>query len=337
MKVDVILDAGMPARQVEELGCLADSLGIQTLWGSCFASRRDPLLTMAGLTRSTTNIRLGYLPVSPYEVHPQRMADTLLTFNELCGGRANILVGGLGHSTARVTGLKPIRRLDTVRDCVSILKGISPDAPLQYEGDRYQLRDYCPEWATDTLPMVYVGATGPKMLRMTAAIADGTMMSDVPLSRIGEVMRHIDEGLADARRSRADFRVNNFFAWHIKKDRAVSLAEARQSLIWRGLLQEWHISTFLEAKECALVEANRAAFMKAFLRRDGVIEGVPERIVEALIDNLTFAGDESSIENAVAHLTEFERAGMTEVALKVHDQPAEAIRMIGERLVPALS
>jgi 5,10-methylenetetrahydromethanopterin reductase len=265
------------------------------------------------------------------------MADTLLTFNELCGGRANILVGGLGHSTARVTGLKPVRRLDTVRDCVSILKGISPDAPLQYEGDRYQLRDYCPEWATDTAPMVYVGATGPKMLRMTAAIADGTMMSDVPLSRIGEVMRHIDEGLADARRSRADFRVNNFFAWHIKKDRAASLAEARQSLIWRGLLQEWHISTFLEEKECALVEANRAAFMKAFLQRDGIIEGVPERIVEALIDNLTFAGDESSIENVVAHLTEFERAGMTEVALKVHDQPAEAIRMIGERLVPALS
>ncbi len=337
MKVDVILDAGMPARQVEELGCIADSLGIQTLWGSCFASRRDPLLTMAGLTRSTTNIRLGYLPVSPYEVHPQRMADTLLTFNELCGGRANILVGGLGHSTARVTGLKPVRRLDTVRDCVSILKGISPDAPLQYEGDRYQLRDYCPEWATDTAPMVYVGATGPKMLRMTAAIADGTMMSDVPLSRIGEVMRHIDEGLADARRSRADFRVNNFFAWHIKKDRAASLAEARQSLIWRRLLQEWHISTFLEEKECALVEANRAAFMKAFLQRDGIIEGVPERIVEALIDNLTFAGDESSIENVVAHLTEFERAGMTEVALKVHDQPAEAIRMIGERLVPALS
>jgi len=337
MKVDVILDAGMPARQVEELGCIADSFGIQTLWGSCFASRRDPLLTMAGLTRLTTNVRLGYLPVSPYEVHPQRMADTLLTFNELCGGRANILVGGLGHSTARVTGLQPVRRLDTVRDCVSILKGISPDAPLQYEGDRFQLRDYCPEWATDTPPMVYIGATGPKMLRMTAAIADGTMMSDVPLSRMGEVMRYIDEGLADVRRSRADFRVNNFFAWHIKKDRAASLAEARQSLIWRGLLQEWHISTFLEEKECALVEANRAAFMKAFLQRDGVIEGVPEHIVEALIENLTFAGDESSIEKTVAHLMEFERAGLMEVALKVHDQPAEAIRMIGERLVPALS
>ena len=51
MKIDVILDAGMPAQQVEELGQLADRYGINTLWGSCFASCRDPLLTMAGLTR----------------------------------------------------------------------------------------------------------------------------------------------------------------------------------------------------------------------------------------------------------------------------------------------
>ncbi len=336
MKVDVILDAGMPAAQVEELGQIAEGLGIQTLWGSCFASRRDPLLTMSSLTRTTRDVRLGYMPVSPYEIHPQRMADTLLTFNELSHGRANILVGGLGHSTTRVTGLQPSRRLDSVRDCVSILKGISPDVPLQYEGKRYRLIDYHPEWATAAPPRIYVGATGPKMLRMTAAIADGTMMSDVPLTRMAEVMGNIDLGLADGDRKRHEFRVSNFFAWHVKEDRAASLAEARQSLIWRGLLQDWHISTFLDEKDCALVEANRAAFTRAFLQRDGVIEGVPGHVVEALIENLTFAGGDSSIEKAAEHLRAFEQEGLTEVALKVHDQPAEAIRMIGERLVPAL-
>jgi alkanesulfonate monooxygenase SsuD/methylene tetrahydromethanopterin reductase-like flavin-dependent oxidoreductase (luciferase family) len=337
MRIDVILDAGMPAPQVDELGRLADGLGIQTLWGSCFASRRDPVLTMAALTRTTSRVRLGTMPVSPYEVHPQRMADTLLTFNELCNGRANILVGGLGHSTTRVTGLLPTRRLDSVRDCISILKGISPERPLQYTGERYQLTDYCPEWATETPPLIYVGATGPNMLRMSSSIADGVMMSDVPLTRMSEVMGNIDKGLADAGRSRKDFRINNFFAWHVKKDRAASMAEARQGLIWRGLLQEWHISTFLDAEQCALVEEHRGAFMNAFLQRSDRIEGVPEDIVDALVENLTFAGDESRIETAIGHLKAFESAGLTEVALKVHDEPADAIRMIGEHLVPALS
>ncbi len=337
MKIDVILDAGMPAQQVEELGQLADRYGINTLWGSCFASRRDPLLTMAGLTRSTARVRLGTMPVSPYEVHPQRIADTLLTFNELCNGRANILIGGLGHSTTRVTGLQPVRRLTAVRDCLSILKGISPDTPLNYTGEIYQLTDYCPDWATAPAPQIYVGATGPKMLRISAALADGVMMSDVPLSRMSEVTGYIDQGLADAGRSREEFRINNFFAWHIKENRAESTAEARQSLIWRGLLQEWHISTFLTEDECALVEANRPAFMRAFLQKSDRIEGVPEHIVDALVKNLTFAGDVGAIDTAIEHLKAFEEAGLGEVALKVHDKPDAAIRMLGEHVVPALS
>jgi alkanesulfonate monooxygenase SsuD/methylene tetrahydromethanopterin reductase-like flavin-dependent oxidoreductase (luciferase family) len=337
MKIDVILDAGMPAAQVEELGRLADQFGISTLWGSCFASRRDPLLSMVGLTRSTSRVRLGTMPVSPYEIHPLRIADSLLTFNELSNGRANILIGGLGHSTTRVTGLRPIRRLAAVRDCVSILKGISPDAPLNYTGELYQLTDYCPEWATATAPRIYVGATGPKMLGMSAAVADGVMMSDVPLSRMPEVTGYIDDGLRDAGRDRPAFRINNFFAWHIKANREESMGEARQGLIWRGLLQEWHISTFLDEKECSLVEANRPAFLNAFLQRSDRIEGVPESIVDALVQNLTFAGDVTAIETAIEHLQAFEQAGLDEVALKIHGNPEDAIRMIGERLVPALS
>ncbi len=337
MKIDVILDAGMPVEQVEELGQLADRYGIHTLWGSCFASRRDPWLTMAGLARSTARVRLGALPVSPYEVHPLRMADSLLTFNELSNGRGTILIGGLGHSTTRVTGLQPIRRLAAVRDCVSILKGISPAEPLNYTGELYQLTDYCPEWATAPAPLIYVGATGPKMLRLSASLADGVMMSDVPLSRMEEVMGHIDQGLHDGGRERPDFCVNNFFAWHIKDSLEESMAEARQGLIWRGLLQEWHISTFLDEAECALVEANRPAFLNAFLQRTDRIEGVPDHIVDALVENLTFAGDVATIDKAIEHLQAFEQAGLDEVALKVHGNPAAAITMIGERLVPVLS
>lgn len=337
MRIDVILDAGLPAEQVEALGQLADAAGINAVWGSCFASRRDPVLTMIGLTRSTSRVRLGTMPVSPYEVHPLRIADTLLTFNELAHGRANILIGGLGHSTTRVTGLQPVRRLAAVRDCLSILKGISADAPLNYSGEIYQLTDYCPEWATAPPPQVYVGATGPKMLRLAASAADGIMMSDVPLQRMADVSGHIGSGLQDAGRERRSLCINNFFAWHIREDRAASLAEARQGLIWRGLLQDWHISTFLDADECALVQRHRQAFLTAFLQGTDQIDGVPAAIVDALVHNLTFAGDHSAVDGVIEHLHEFQQAGLDEVALKVHGEPADAIRLIGERVVPALA
>ena len=55
------------------------------------------------------------------------------------------------------------------------------------------------------------------------------------------------------------------------------------------------------------------------------------------MENLTFAGDTDTLDTVIKHLQDFAAAGLDEVALKVHENPAEAIRMIGERLVPALS
>lgn len=337
MQIDVILNAGMSAREFEELGSLAESYGIHCLWGSNFVSRRDPLLAMTGLGRMTSRIRLGTMPMSPYEMHPMRIAESLLTFNELSGGRAQILIGGLGRSVSRVTGLRPARRVDAVRDCVSILKGISASAPLQYHGELYTLTDYLPEWADDAMPRVYVGATGPRMLRMSAAIADGIMMADVPLLRVPEVRAQIDAGLADAARPAADLRVSNFFAWHLKEDRQQSMAEARRELAWRGLLQPWHTSTFLTESEARFVESKWPAFLQAFLARSANIEGVPDAIVDQLIDNLTFAGDLSNLERTVDRLRAFAAAGMDEIAFKVHDDPEEGIRLIGEHVLPALA
>lgn len=336
MKIDIILGAGRTAAEIEELGLLADRYGLNTFWNQSFPSRREPLMMMAGLARSSQKVRLGTLPVSPYEVHPLRLADSLLTFNEMCGGRASVLIGGMGHSVMRVTALEPTRRITAVKDCVNILRGISPDAMLNYEGECYSLLNYQPEWAANGPPRVYVGANGPQMLAMGGQVADGIMMSDVPLAKMDEVLGHIDRGLDTAGRSRSDFLLNNFYAWHVKEDGEASMREARRELVWRGFLLPWHTDYFLGAETAAFVESKKDAFLQAFLTQTDVIEGVPDDIVAALVDNLTFAGGLGDIEGVIEHLRGFERAGLNEVALKVHDDPADAIRLIGEHLAPAL-
>ena len=337
MKIDVILGAGRTATEINELGQLAERYGLQTFWNQSFPSRRDPLLTMAQLAGATSKIRLGTLPVSPYEIHPQRIADSILTFNELCGGRSSILIGGLGHSVSRVTGLQPERRVTAVRDCVAALKGIRPDQMTQYEGDCYSLMNYQPEWAVDEPPEIYVGSTGPQMLKMAAQVADGIMMSDAPLGKMNEVLASVSAGLEQAGRAKSDLKLNNFFAWHIKEDRDESFAEARRELIWRGLLQAWFTEPFLGAEKAAFVESNKDAFLNAFLAHSDQIQGVPDDMVDALIENLTFAGGLDAIDKVIEHIRAFEAAGLDEIALKVHDNPAEAIRIIGERLVPVFA
>jgi len=78
------------------------------------------------------------------------------------------------------------------------------------------------------------------------------------------------------------------------------------------------------------------AFFKAYRERSGVIEGVPERLVDACLANLTFTGTPQDIESHVAELLAFRDAGVQELCLRLHDDPADAIRLIGERLIPLL-
>ena len=59
---------------------------------------------------------------------------------------------------------------------------------LEYAGDMYSLLGYQAAWTTDDPSLVYVGATGPSMLKMAGRVADGVMMSDVPLPRMPEVL-----------------------------------------------------------------------------------------------------------------------------------------------------
>jgi alkanesulfonate monooxygenase SsuD/methylene tetrahydromethanopterin reductase-like flavin-dependent oxidoreductase (luciferase family) len=181
-----------------------------------------------------------------------------------------------------------------------------------------------------------VGATFEKMLTMGAAIADGTMLSDAPLGRMPEIRSWMNAGLAAAGRKRSEFRVSNFMAWHVKTDREKSLHEARRELVWRGFLMPWFTSTFLDAAEAARVEESRPAFLKAFLEKSADIEGVPEPIVDKLVEHLTLAGDLGDIDRIAGHLRALERAGLDEVALRLHDEPEEGLRIIGERLLPAL-
>lgn len=336
MKVDVIVEAGLPAARVEALAVQAERYDIQTLWVAAFPSRRDPVPALAFAARATARIRLATLPLSPYEVHPLRIADQLLTLNELSNGRATVLIGGLGHSVSRVTGLEPARRVTAVKDTVRILKGLRPDAKLDYSGELYSLRDYRAEWATQPPPRIYAGATFEKMMRMAAGCADGSMLSDAPLGRMPQVMEWVQQGLSRAGRSRAEFRLNNFMAWHVKRDRAAAVAEARRELIWRGFLLPWFTETFLDPATVAMVVEKKPAFLKAFFARSAQIEGVPETVIEQLVEHLTLCGDEADIERIAGKIRALGEAGLDEVALRLHDEPEEGLRLIGERLIPAL-
>ncbi len=77
-------------------------------------------------------------------------------------------------------------------------------------------------------------------------------------------------------------------------------------------------------------------FRKANWTRSGVVEGVPEELVGRLVRGLSSAGGMESMEEEVERFRQFKAAGLTELSLRLHDDPLEALQLIGEHVLPAV-
>ena len=334
MNFDVILDPDLSPHEVCELGLLAESYGLHAVWTSNYPSSRDPFINLCPFALASSRIRLGPLVVTPYELHPYKIAKALASLNELCGGRANILTGGPTGVNATM-GMGFSRMVGRTRECVEILKRANPDEALNYEGNIFQVRGYRPSWATDEPPFIYIGANKTQMTHLATGIADGLMLGDTTEQRLRSSLRLIEENLESHGRSRDDFVVSCLVAWHVKEDKQFSSSEARRHLALRGMLDIWFLETFLDEDECRIVDANRENIFKAYKQKTDKIEGVPDEIVDKLVKNLSMSGNYDDIDSHIETLRRYRDMGLDEVAFKLHEDQEAAIRVIGERILPA--
>ena len=335
MRIDVILEANNAPETVLKLGRLAEQQGLGGVWVSNMNDARDPFINFVPLAMGTERIRLGPIAVSPFELHPLKMASSLLTLNEVARGRAQIVVGA-GGGTATAMGAKPARVVRAVRECVEILKAAATGKPVQYRGEIYEVKWYNPAWVKSAAPAIYVGAGGPQMLRSAARYADGIMVSDFVVEHVRKARTIIDASLAEVGRDPKAFPMNNFWAWHVKESREDAEREARIWLTVRGTLYPPHINEVLDPDEAALVNRNINAFIRAYNRKSDVIDGVPEAIVSKLVQRCTSACALRDLDQEIDRLRQFQAAGLTEIALRIYENPTETIRILGERVVPAL-
>ena len=336
MRIDVLLEPDQTPAQLTELALLCEQVGVQTMWLQNYVASRDAFMCLVPAALATRRVGLGVCVVSPWESHPVKMANSLLTLHEYSGGRSRLVIGGGGEWLARLA-IEPVKRVRAVREALELVRAGCSGKPLTYQGELYKVYGYRPRFGTDSAPpLVYAGANQAQMLRATVPAADGVMYSDMTRQLIAGTVQRTREALAAKSRPAIDDRISNIWAWHIKPASNEARREACRELLLRGLLERWYLESFLDPADCALVEQEKRAFFQAYRTRSGIIEGVPDRIVDALLDNFTFTGTPDEIERRLPELTDFRDAGVTELNFRLHDAPADAIRLIGERVIPAL-
>jgi 5,10-methylenetetrahydromethanopterin reductase len=340
--VDLILEPNLTPAQITELGQAAEGYGIRGLWMSNYFAHWDPVTSLVPLAERTERLLMGPLAISPFEMHPLKIANGLLTLNEIADGRA-MLAMGPGEGNLDAMGLtKPDRQVVAVREAIEIVLAAThrelgtSDRP--YQGEFFSVNYPCAyDWIKASPPFIYGTAYRHMMMRMEARVADGVYLGCNTPEMLEAAMKNINIGLGRRERSTENFRINTFWGWHIKEDREAAYRESRKELPWRARkLDGDMLKIFLDDEEVKTVTSNFDNFVKAYFENSDDVEGVPMALRNKLAEYLTSTGGLEDLDREIERFRAFEKAGLTEIAFRLHDDPMDALKIIGERVVNEL-
>lgn len=170
---------------VLEMATTAEAIGFDAVWISDHVGFGDPngewsgawesWTLLSALAAATSRLRLGtYVSAAPFR-NPALFAKMAETLDEVSGGRVILGLGaGWNEPEFRAFGFPFERRFDRFEDALRIITSMLRTGRADHEGQlesahgaRLEPRGPRPAG----LP-VMVGAAGPRMLRLTAELAD---------------------------------------------------------------------------------------------------------------------------------------------------------------------
>lgn len=182
----------------------ADEAGLEELWlwEDCF--REGGISTVAAALAWTERIRVGVglLPVPLRNVAITAMEAAGL--HRMFPGRPVLGVGhGVQDWMAQV-GARAESPVTLLREYVLALRALLDGQRVTTDGRYVRLDDVALDWPPAGPVEVFAGATGPRSLRLTGEVADGTVLTaSTPPDGVRRARQLIDEGRAAAGRTGA--------------------------------------------------------------------------------------------------------------------------------------
>jgi F420-dependent oxidoreductase-like protein len=171
----------------------------------------DAWVTLAGLARETSRIRLGTLMTAATFRLPGPLAVAVAQVDQMSGGRVELGLGAGWYDaehTAYGIPFPPVgERFDRLAEQLAVITGLWEAAgPFSYQGKYYQLTDSpaLPKPAQRPRPPVLVGGTGPRRTpELAARYADELNVAFQPAAEVAEQFQRVRRACAHAGRDPA--------------------------------------------------------------------------------------------------------------------------------------
>lgn len=222
----------------------AEQDGFSSYWAPQIFGH-DTLTVLAIVGREVPRIELGTAVVPTYPRHPMMLAQQCLTVNAAASGRLCLGIG-LSHKIVieNMMGMsfdKPVRHM---REYLTILTQLAQTSKVSFSGEVYSAHVDVSVAGSQPFSVV-VAALGEQMLRVTGALADGTLTwctgpATLSSHTIPTLNRAADEAGKPTPRVIAALPVC------VTKDRDAALARAAQTFAIYGQLPSYRAMLDLE-------------------------------------------------------------------------------------------
>ena len=167
---------GVPVAETVELARFAEANGYTDIW-SAESGATDGLTPLAAIASVTSQVRLGTAILPVYLRPPALLAMSTASMQMLSGGR---FVLGIGTSSSIIVeqwmGTPFETPLKRVRETVGYIREALAGGKVSFEGDTFKSKGFRLGTGAPPETPIYIGALGPKMLRLAGEVADGVVL-----------------------------------------------------------------------------------------------------------------------------------------------------------------
>jgi 5,10-methylenetetrahydromethanopterin reductase len=280
------------------------------------------------IAEATERVVVGTLGTNPYTTDPSEIATHLATLDLLSGGRAAL---GLGlHTTSMVEwlGLDGADVVERTRAAVAIVRALLRGETVTKAGP-YSWGSEC-ALRFEPLrpdPPILVAGFGTELLRLAGEVGDGAMPMATPPESVGPLVAEVHRGAADAGRDPDELEIVAC-AWMSLSERGAGVGDPLRPMIAT-------FAPYLEERALASIGLTRAELAQLRELVDaGQLAAAAEAVTPPMLA-LALAGTPDHVAERIGALAEL---GVTHVSLggPLGPDPREAIRLLGERVLPAL-
>ena len=296
------LDRPDPRHQIA-LAVRMEECGYESVWVCETRTARDAISVMGAMAFATKEIKIGSGVVNSWTRSASLMALTFASLDEFGPARMMLGLGAYWDPLAWNQGIERSRPIRQMREYVEVVRRLLALETVTYEGELVQVRDLRLELGHGVEPLpknvpIYLGATGPQMLRLAGEIADGVLLNGfTSIAYQSDAVEYMSQGAARSGRSVDDLDLPQTVVIAMDDDEEAAVEVAtRMTAMYLG--QQPHIARASGVSDDVLDEVRDV--MGGWPPRPGGIEAAMPLVPIDIVLSLTVAGTPDQCREQVA-------------------------------------